>query len=376
MSLTNLPDIQFCDYDASAVEQFVISAYEAIAGTTLYPGDPVRLFLEGLAYVISQQRYVIDWSAKQNLLAYSTGDYLDHLGVLTDTLRLAARPARTTLRFSLAEPLAWAVVIPSGTRCATVTGPDAVSFATQAVAEIPAGEVHVDVAAVCTVDGAAGNGLLPGQVSRMVDVVPHVQSCVNVTTTLGGADVETDANLRERIQLAPEKYTVAGPVGAYRWHAISAHQDIVDVAVYSPEPGMVDVRPLLVGGELPGEEILGLVRAALDPERVVPLCDSVTVLQPEPAEYEVELTYYVLRSNAAWVNDIQSRVAAAVETYRMWQRNAMGRDITPTKLISLVEQAGAKRVELASPATHRVLQPWQVAQDTSVTVHYGGFEDA
>ena len=113
---SDLADISFVDTDTSKVEQNVITMYEAITEKKLYPGDPVRLFLEALAAVIAQQRYHIDYTGKQNLLGYAQGDFLDHLGVLTDTTRLEASAAKATMQYSIAEPLGFAVLIPEGSR--------------------------------------------------------------------------------------------------------------------------------------------------------------------------------------------------------------------------------------------------------------------
>lgn len=91
--INNLPQISFAELATSDIESSVITAYEAIAGRKLYPGDPVRLFLEAIALLIVQQRALIDYSAKQNLLAYSTNSYLDHLGVLVGVPRLLPEKA-------------------------------------------------------------------------------------------------------------------------------------------------------------------------------------------------------------------------------------------------------------------------------------------
>lgn len=40
-------------------ENNIIKRYEELAGTTLYPADPVRLFLKSLAYTLSVQNAVI-----------------------------------------------------------------------------------------------------------------------------------------------------------------------------------------------------------------------------------------------------------------------------------------------------------------------------
>ena len=53
-----MKDILFADTDSASVEKAVLTAYEQISATTLYPGDPVRLFLEALAYTIALQNNV------------------------------------------------------------------------------------------------------------------------------------------------------------------------------------------------------------------------------------------------------------------------------------------------------------------------------
>jgi phage-related baseplate assembly protein len=48
---------------------------------------------------------------------------------------------------------------------------------------------------------------------------------------------ETDDAFRARLVLAPEAYSVAGPIGAYIFHALSAHGNIKDVAAWNPGIG-------------------------------------------------------------------------------------------------------------------------------------------
>ena len=75
------------------------------------------------------------------------------------------------------------------------------------------------VLAECTATGNAGNGLAPGEVSTIVDPVPYITSAVNQNTTEGGADVENDESLAERVYLAPGAYSTAGPEDGYLYHA-------------------------------------------------------------------------------------------------------------------------------------------------------------
>lgn len=74
-----MSEILFADIESASVEENVLTAYEQIAETTLYPGDPVRLFLESLACTIAVQANAINLAGKQNLLAYAEGKHLDSL---------------------------------------------------------------------------------------------------------------------------------------------------------------------------------------------------------------------------------------------------------------------------------------------------------
>ena len=369
--LSVLPSVTFAEKDARTIESNIITAYEAIAERTLYPGDPVRLFLETIAAIIVQQRTLIDYAAKQNLLAYSAGDNLDHIGVLVGTTRIAATAATTTLRFTLSAVQATAITIPAGTRVATEDG---LTFATSAVATVGIGSTFVDVAAVCTQTGAIGNDLAAGQINKIVDPVAYVASVANTTTSESGADIEADDDYRERIRLSPESFSVAGPTGAYVYWAKSASSLIADVAVTSPSAGAVEIRPLLIGGELPDAELLAAVDAVVNDVHIRPLTDQVTVLAPTAVSYDVNLAYYIAGSNSALATSIQTAVTAAVNEYVLWQKSALGRDINPSELIALIMAAGAKRVAVTSPVFTAV-DAGSVAVADTVTVTYGGLEN-
>ena len=371
VSLADLTDVVFAETDTDAVLSEIITTYEALTGKALYDGDPVRLFLSTLASVIVQQRSIIQFTGRQNLLLYATGDYLDQLGALTDTGRIPATNATATIQFSISEALAFSVPIPAGSR---VTPDGTLVFATDAYAEIVPGETVVDVPATCTTVGTIGNGFVAGQINRMIDPLAYIDTAANTTTSDGGADIEDDDSFRERIQLSPERFSVAGPIGAYRFWAQSASSLIIDVAVYSPEAGRVTILPLLSGGSLPGAEVLSAVEDVVNDRSVRPLTDQVTVSAPTAVPYNLDITYYIGRDSATLATTIQAAVQSAVADYLDWQKTSIGRDINPSQLIGRVQAAGAKRVVVTEPSW-QVLERWQVAQDNTVSITYGGLEE-
>ena len=374
MNLDGLPAVQFVDYDAAKVESAIIGDYETIAQRTLAPGDPVRLFLESLAYEISLLRYQIDWSAKQNLLAYASGEYLDALGALVGVERLGASAAQTTLEFTLSGALDFSVIIPAGTQA---TPDNSIYFATDYAIIIVAGLTSGQVTATCQTVGTAGNGFVAGQIDNLVDPIAYVESATNITVSLGGTETELDDRLRGRVQAAAETFAVAGPELAYVERAKAARSDIIDVSAYSPSPGQVYVHPLMEGGELPDQDALDDVTAELTDKKRRPLTDNVTVSAPAAVSYDLELTYYIETGSAALAASIQEAVTEAVGKYKDWQSDAIGRDIDPGYLIALVRSvAGLKRVAVTSPAEAVTLDRDEVAQLDSESIVYGGLEEA
>ena len=372
-----LNDITFAEKSGEEIEVAVISTYENLASRALAKGDPIRLFLEAIVLLIVQLRSLIDYSAKQNLLAYAGGDYLDHLGALLGVTRLEASRALTTLKFTLSEVQLSAVSIPEGTRASP--GGGTILFATTEAVEIPVGKTEIEVTAECTLSGTQGNGYVAGQISKLVDPFPFEMSVENITETYGGSDTENDENFRERIQIAPESFSVAGSSEAYKYFARTAHQDIIDVGLPLSfeedfEPGHVDLYILMKNGELPSDEILRKVLEICNADDVRPLTDYVTANAPEIVNFDLNVKYFIDRANATQSTQIQASVESAVQAWIAWQRSKLGRDLNPSELNHRIIAAGAKRVEIISPA-FRTIKYKELAIPSSQTLTFGGLED-
>lgn len=368
-----LPEVNFLETDAETIRSQIITGFEKASGDTLAAGDPRRLFLLSIADVIIQQRTAINLAAQQNLLSYAQGNYLDALGQLLAVERMAESKAVTTLEFTLSQALGSVYTIPSGTQ---VTN-GVVTFETDEDLLIPIGETTGGVSASCTVAGPVGNDYLAGQINTIVTPMTFVSGAQNTTITTGGADAESDPDFADRIRLAPNSFSVAGPEKAYVYHAKSVSPAIIDVKVDSPTPGEVDVYVLLTDGTLPTEDTLEQIEEHLSDENIRPLTDYVVVKAPTASNYEIELHYWISQEDSSKAAQIQADVEAAVEQYRLWQQTKIGRDITPGKLLQLVFAAGASRVDDSKmkPAAWKKLEAMQVAQCTKVSVVYEGYKD-
>ena len=371
MELKNLPDIIFAESEPQTIEGNIITTVEGLLGRKLARADPLRLFLRGIEALIIQQRILIDATAKQNLLAFATGEYLDHIGALTGTYRLQPSAATATIRLQVSSARGAATLIPQGTR---VTAGDGTLFALDDAAVIKSGEMSVDARATCTETGAKGNGYLAGELNRLVDPVPFVATVKNTTASAGGADLEDDDSYRERIHEAPEQYSTAGPTGAYEYFTKRASALVTDVAVESPAPAEVVIYPLLKGGVIPSEEVLKTIDTALNDRKIRPLTDKVSVKAPTTVAYNITLSYWIDRSNATDATSIQQAAEQAVSDYVLWQQAKLGRDVNPTELYYRLRGAGIKRAAITEPGYIAVMRS-QVAIAGTITVKFEGLED-
>ena len=334
------------------IESSIINVYNALrlenGESELTAADPIYIFLKSIAYVLSCYSALINERLMQNFIDYASGEYLDALGKLTDTIRLQATKSLCTVRFTRVTGTSNAVLIPKGTR---VTADSVIYFGTKENAEIAAGADTAQVIVEAVEAGSAANGYGVGSIKQIVDNIAYLKSVENITESTGGTDIESDESYKERIFLAPETFSVAGPKLAYVYHTKSVSSEIIDVAVVSDVPGVVKIYPLLSGGTMPNEELLQSINNKLSASGVRPLTDKVEVLEPVRKEYNIDLDYYLYEERDA-IHD--EKVQKVVSDYIMWQKPVLGRDINPDKLIADLQALGVKRVVIREPVFTKV----------------------
>ncbi len=377
--LYNLPDISFVDdisYEKILNEMIADyeKKYQEATGrkVTLRPGDKEHIHLRIEAGQYFQMYQILDNAAKMNLLKYSKGNFLRHLGAFKKTFIQEPKPAVVTARFTLSEIRKDVIHIPQGTR---VTAGDGVYFATDDYAEVKAGDSFVDVDCTCETVGEVGNEYIVGQIETIVDPVPYVSSVSNITKSDGGTGEESEDSFRERIFLAPSSYSVAGPADAYEyWVKQYNSAAIEDVKIYEPTEAVVDIRILLVGGALPSKTFCSGCLEYLRENPIIPLTDNDLVAAPDVVNYNLKAVYYIARSDLNNIKVIQESIEAAKETYLNWQRTKIGRDINPDALTEFVRAAGGKRVVITSPVFTPIPET-SIAMEKTVEFTYGGIED-
>jgi phage-related baseplate assembly protein len=191
---------------------------------------------------------------------------------------------------------------------------------------------------------------------------------LNADTTV--TTVETDALLRERIQLAFEGLSVAGPRNAYVKHARDADARVADISAISPEPCEVVVTVLSnVGDGVAGDELLAVVHAALSDEDVRPLGDRLSVRSADIVHFAIRATLYLdAHPEAEPILQSAGERAAAYAN----ERRRLGRDVNRSAIIAALHAEGVKKVVLHEPADDIAVADVQAAFCNGIDVINGG----
>ncbi len=205
---------------------------------------------------------------------------------------------------------------------------------------------------------------------------------------------ESDSGLRARIQLAPEALSVAGPTGAYVFHALSAGRQMTrmeidtptaetvqvtytfahtalaalakDASAISPTPG--DVVVAVLGREGDGTaspELLKAVESALLDEFVRPLTDRVTVQGAEVVPYTVDAILEIPPGPDPLVVAEAARAALAAYTDSC---HTLAGVVARSGIDQALHAAGVLRVILAEPAADILCGDTQAPYCTACTI--------
>ncbi|ULL06128.1 baseplate J/gp47 family protein [Pseudomonas putida] len=205
-------------------------------------------------------------------------------------------------------------------------------------------------------------------VKRLVIVAEDLSAVPPVAEQL-----ESDESLAERTLLAFEGMAVAGPAGAYEFHARSADGRVADVKASSPSPATVLVSVLSrVNGGVATQDLLNKVAQALTPENIRPVGDRVLVKSAELVDYEIEAVLYMFPGAENELALAQAKTS--LDTYINAQRR-LGRDIRRSAIHAALHVSRVQRVELVKPAADYVIEDHQASNCIGSTVVMGGTDE-
>ena len=347
------------------------AAYLEITGENKTVPDEQLAIMYAAAALFYQLAEAINSKAKQNLLKYSSGTYLDNIGISRGGLtRKQAESAVVMVRFTASAVRQNVIGIPEGTR--VTGGSSRIYFATTEYAEIAPGEEYVDVPCMATAGGAAANDFEIGELNMLVDPIAYIGSVSNTDAPTGGTDAESDDAFAERIYDSRYTYSTAGAEQAYIYYTKAFSTLIDDVVVLNPSDANIDIYILMADRTQATSAFLEELENYLDDPDIKPLTDNITVKNVTRVNYAISVEYKIYDTGLSKLAEIQKAIGAAAEEFRTWQSARIGRDISSQKLISLLIAAGAAQVTINSPLDTKV-EANEIAYCESTSIEYKGY---
>lgn len=196
---------------------------------------------------------------------------------------------------------------------------------------------------------------------------------MQVEDETGALVQEDDDRLRRRVQLAPDAFSVAGPEGAYVYHALTAAPWARDATAIMTSPGRVRVT-MLREGETPTPSLAEreAVRLSLIANDVRPLTDMVEVLGPQVVRTEIDATLTLYPGPDGTV--VRDRALSALSEWVEANRT-LGMNLRRSAIYAKLHQEGVHSVVLASPAQDIILGPTEVYAIDAITVKLAALRD-
>ena len=387
-----MKEVNFLNLDIKELYEKGKQTLETELGEILYEGDERLILFQNLFQIQVGEQANINDAARQNLLRYARGEYLDALGEdFYFTKRLQAQKATCKVKITLSKANNEEdTVIKKGTR---ITPDRVLFFENMGDITIPKGELEGEGKYIAQEPGSKYSGIGKGLIKYMVDVLPFVKSIENLDETSGGTDTETDDEYRERCRASKNAVSVAGPEDSYRYFAMSAHAAIVDAVPTMPTPGTVKIILLLEDGTEANEDIKNRVLAECSQKNRRPLTDKVEVASAETEPYNINLTYYLDKNQGTEERRYKKNIQGEnldnkegdIRDYIKWQQNTLGREISPDELRYKIQDAATytttdnkkftavRRVEITEPQ-YKKIDPLKIGKVGTINVVYGGLE--
>lgn len=335
------------------------------------PSSPHTVPLEAFAWLVEQIAYRINQVPDQNRIEFAR--------LFRIELREAER-ATALLEFTVAPPLNTQVVIPAGTRVATVDG-EAV-FETTAEKVIPYGSADLAVEARRMVEGRTL--LTPGVLVDLLDIPAFVTGVTNPTAVESGSDAETVASALERArnyQRRSERIVNGRDLEDAIREDVLFGNGIVKVWPFvkdgdweTPQAGHTTVVVMTSAGAPLGDELKAAIRLKLGE-----MVGAQFVYLKDPTFVDFNVSANVkLRAGLVTQNAVMADAERRLrDFYSAADPGNFGRTISRSEVIAVIEGTdGVDRIEpqpggaiLAAPADDVDIAPYEMPRLVDVTLN-------
>lgn len=193
------------------------------------------------------------------------------------------------------------------------------------------------------------------------------------------AVMESDARLRDRIQLAIAGASMRGGREFYRYHALTADPRVLDAIVFSPDSdngfnmgGRVAVCILSnESGFVASSDLLNIVTTYLNQSHIAMLSDVLVVSSAAPKSINFDIAIKLERIASRTVFDtLENNLKQAFVSLQM-----LGRDVTHAWINSVLYVQGVHSITINQPTSDAVVEFNEFPVLGTVNVVFAGYAD-
>lgn len=177
---------------------------------------------------------------------------------------------------------------------------------------------------------------------------------------------EDDGVFRQRIIDSLHRFSTAGSIESYLYHARSVDAIIDDVYAYSPEAGKVEVILASYSSDI-SQDLINKVVLKLNATKVRPLTDEVSVLQAEKVNIEIDAEIEVYNLDEKTV--IEQKIKDVFKKFKI------ARGLTNSQIITMLSIDGVYRIKLNEPKNDTNVTKRQIINITAFNLVFKKAED-
>lgn len=286
----------------------MVNDYQTTTGRALHEESDVMLRLRLLAGEVYRLRTSADFVLRQIFPTTAVGEYLDRHAAQRGLERKPAAKARVYLYFYRADGAEGAITIPEGTQVCTYN--TSKRFVTVEETTIAASSSRAGVTVEAVEEGASYN-VLGGTITVIVTPIAGVGRVYNGTLATGGADVESDDELRERVLDSYRHISNGTNIPYYKSLAMSVG-GVSSAGVIGRVRGNGTVNVYVCGDATPvSAAVLAEVQSLLDQGREL----NVSAIAYNASMIEINLQILLSVEDGYEFDDVADEVREKVERY-------------------------------------------------------------
>lgn len=263
------------------LDELKIIAIKELDDVKLLESDSLSSLLQCYAYREVLLRCEMNEKVKALLIEFARNDDLDKLVKFYDIKRLAGTKPKATIEFKLNTILNDDVIIPK----------DSIFHSNTSEVATLDEDVIIKSGELSNIGTIILNKYIKSSTIKcelLQTPLPFLVECKQKSDFSGGADSESDEDLRTRAILSLEKPSTAGSTNAYIYHTKSANAKIKDVKVLNGGAGIVRV---IIKSDNDANALNDVVKA-LNDEKTRPLTDIVKVEEAIKKEIIINAVVY------------------------------------------------------------------------------------